>query len=177
MENRRNNESKQTVISKKGPVTRIAQNRVSFLSLFKCKLLWRTSLTICQWKQESSGSILVIATSTPVVRVVSTKLCPILEGDQRDSAIELITLLVESGIGVPVNLGIVEDTSRIKEIGVEDVRSKWTALDLLPACRWPPLVFSNGLRALNSRSPPSLQASTRDFSKYYFIFPFLVRFR
>jgi len=135
MENRRNNESKQTVISKKGPVTRIAQNRVSFLSLFKCKLLWRTSLTICQWKQESSGSILVIATSTPVVRVVSTKLCPILEGDQRDSAIELITLLVESGTGVPVTLGVVEHLESLpstKEIRRQHILGKWTSLDLLP---------------------------------------------
>ena len=90
--------------------------------------MWRTPLAIRQRIQERSGSILVIATS-PVVWVVSTKLCTILEGHQRDSAIHLITLLMESGIGVPMNLGIVE--------GSKSLESKTSEVNGLPLISFP----------------------------------------
>ena len=127
-------ERKQTS-GKRGPIIRRAINRISFLSLFKRKLLWGTSLAICQRVQESSGGILPDATSTPVVGVVSTKRCPVLEGDQRDSAIELVTLLVESCIRVPVNFSIVEHLESLpssKEISGQHIKGECTALDLLP---------------------------------------------
>ena len=96
--------------------------------------MWRTPLAIRQRIQERSGSILVIATS-PVVWVVSTKLCNILEGHQRDSAIHLITLLMESGCRVSMNLGIIEHLESLpstKEISGQHIKGEWTSLDLLP---------------------------------------------
>jgi len=81
--------------------------------------------------KKAAGAFLGVL-STPVARVVSAKLCPILEGDQRDGAIYLVTLLVESGSGVPVGLGVVEDPCGVEEVGIKDVGSGRTALDLFP---------------------------------------------
>ena len=53
---------------------------------------------------------------------------PVIEGDQRDSAIDWVTLLVESDIGIPV-----KSFPGPKEInGRQHIKGKRTALDLFP---------------------------------------------
>ena len=101
-------------------------------------LLWTTPLSISQRKQEGVGNILVSTSFTrPPTWVVTSKFRPILEGDKGDSPINVVALLMEGGIRVPMHLGIIQHLKSLapsKEVVwkylIRD--GKWAALDVPP---------------------------------------------
>ena len=91
-------------------------------------------LPISQRKQEGIRDIFVIPFACPPTGVVSSKFGSIFEGDKGDSPINVVTLLMEGGSGVPIHLGIVQYLKSLassKEVIWEDGEDKWAPLDVL----------------------------------------------